>query len=259
MQIATTLLPHADQAISDRIGSGDTAVVIDVLRATSVMCTALQNGAETLITCRKVTQARATAEEISPTPLLCGERGCKPIDGFDLGNSTSEYTVDRVGGRTLILTTTNGTRAIEYAGQASELITASFLNVSAVIDYLSKCNSVHLVCAGTEGEITVEDVLLAGALVARCESQLAAEIRDDDSLLARQLWHSWFPHTNETTSEELAERLRETRGGRNLLSVGYDRDLERCAEMDSVNCVPVRMSKTPATFRSNELCVSADP
>lgn len=202
------------------------------------------------MTCRQVAEARNLAEQISTRPLLCGERGCKRIDGFDLGNSPSEYTPGSVRGRTLVMTTTNGTRAVEFADQAGELFTACFLNLSAVVAHLADRDRVHLVCAGTEGEVTVEDVLMAGALVSICETRFGAVIQDDDSCLARQLWLSWFPSEDAIDQDALANRLRETRGGRNLLRVGYEDDLVRCARVDSVDTVPVRIASSPATFSS---------
>ncbi len=252
MKIATTLLPRAGQSFCDRITANDLAVVIDVLRATSVMCTALDNGAQGVMTCREVAQAKSLAERLTPRPLLCGERGCKPIPGFDLGNSPSEYTGKRVRDQMLVLTTTNGTRAIEYASRAGEILAGCFLNLSCVVERLANRKSVHLVCAGTEGEITVEDVLFAGALIARCETRYGAELQDDDSLLARQLWMSWFPTARDANAESLARRLRETRGGRNLLRVGYEDDLARCAAIDSVRAVPNRIGNDPIAFEFRE-------
>ncbi|MDG2221643.1 MAG: 2-phosphosulfolactate phosphatase [Rubripirellula sp.] len=249
MRLSTTLLPRHDQAISDRIGEADVAVVIDVLRATSVMCTALHNRANAIITCREVQQARTLASQLSPTPLLCGERQCKPISGFDLGNSPAEYTPDRVANQSLIFTTTNGTRAIEFAERAGEILAGSFLNLSAVGDRLADHHSVHLVCAGTDGELTIEDVLFAGALVSLCETRYQAQLRDDASLLARQLWCSWFPSPECVDPLRLTERLRETRGGKNLLHAGYADDLTRCARIDSVTSVPTRIARSPATFQ----------
>lgn len=250
MQLSTTLLPGGGKTKSDQIAQEDLAVVIDVLRATSVMCTALQNGAKRVLTCSKVGTARAMADGEASTPLLCGERGCKRIEGFDLGNSPAEYQSEKVADRSLVLTTTNGTRAIEFAGQAGTLITASFLNLAAVADWLSDYTKIHFVCAGTDGEVTAEDVLLAGALVTLCETRFQAEVQDDDSILARQLWASWFSGGNplDVSTGQLAIRLRETRGGRNLIRVGYDQDLERCAMIGSVTSVPLRSRNDPATF-----------
>jgi 2-phosphosulfolactate phosphatase len=261
MRLTTSLLPtttpdsngiHSDiGVVSDTVA----AVVIDVLRATSVMTTALQNGATSVITCREVEEARRLSQAMIPPPLLCGERGCKPIDGFDLGNSPAEYTGDRVRKRTLVLTTTNGTRAIAAVERMDQVLIGSFLNLSAVVDRLRDYQHVHLVCAGTEGQVTLEDVLLAGALVWRCQTTHGGEPGDDDSVLALQLWRSWFP--NEAVQDcmpsagDLSRRFRETRGGRNLLKLGLDADLERCARIDSLSVVPRRIEKSPATFATD--------
>ena len=266
MRLTTSLLPtansppdHVDpdiRAAEDKaIGwqsEAVAAIVIDVLRATSVMTTALHNGAVSVVTCREVDEARRLSGAMRPPPLLCGERGCKPIDGFDLGNSPAEYTRDRVQDRTLVLTTTNGTRAIAAVEQVDQVLIGSFLNLSAVVDRLGDCRHVHLVCAGTEGQITLEDVLLAGALIWRCQRVHHGEPDDDDSVLALQLWRSWFP--NEFVQDcmpsagDLGRRFRETRGGRNLLQLGFEADLERCARIDSISVVPRRIEKSPATF-----------
>lgn len=251
MQISTSLLPRPGRITA---GSTDVAVVIDVLRATSVMATALAAGASQIVTCREVNEAMDLANRYSPRPLLCGERGCKPIEGFDLGNSPAEYDSSRIQGRTLVMTTTNGTRAIESAANAVSMITASFLNLSAVIDSLDGKVSVHLVCAGTEGDITAEDVLLAGAITRACETRYHAVLRDDDSILARQLWRSWFAGSGDSGDQrspdrhDLCRRFGETRGGRNLLRVGYGQDLERCAAIDSIDIVPERTGRSPTIF-----------
>ena len=230
----------------------DVAVVIDVLRATSVMVTALDRGAAQIMTCRTVGEARELATRLDPRPLLCGERGCKPIDGFDLGNSPAEYTSQRVRDRTLVLTTTNGTRAIDTVREVPRVLVASFLNLSAVIDALDPSQQVHLVCAGTEGQVTLEDVLLAGAIAWKCQSERGAELADDASTLALQLWRSWFADDlakrRMPDATTLARRFRETRGGKNLLNVGYEADLSLCASLDSIGVVPERIHLAPAGF-----------
>jgi 2-phosphosulfolactate phosphatase len=231
----------------------DVAVVIDVLRATSVIATALAAGASQIVTCREISEAIALAGRITPRPLLCGERGCKPIDGFDLGNSPAEYTSQRVQGQSLILTTTNGTRAIEAVADTRRVVTASFLNLSAVIETFQQSENVHLVCAGTDGEITAEDVLLAGAIVSECETRYQAVVQDDESILARQLWQSWFSRESLSAGglpecRHLSGRLRETRGGSNLLRLGYQQDLDRCAAIDSLRVVPELKARQPVSF-----------
>lgn len=251
MQLATCLLPRSESSSS----AIEVAVVIDVLRATSVMASALAAGAARIVTCREVAEASELAARWHPNALLCGERGCRPIEGFDLGNSPAEYVSSRVRDKTLVLTTTNGTRAIEAAAGAEQLVTASFLNLSAVVESLAGARSVQLICAGTEGEITAEDVLLAGAIICQCESDYAAELQDDDSTLARELWRSWAATATDGHDQRfpdptrLARRLRETRGGKNLVRLGYDEDLQRCAVIDAVTAVPQRSWQSPTVFR----------
>ncbi len=249
MRISTSLLP----AVSDCPDPTEAAVVIDVLRATSVMATALDAGADQVVTCREVSRAAEIAAEHHPRPLLCGERNCVLIPGFDLGNSPADYRRDIVAGKTLILTTTNGTAAIETAASVPQVIAASFLNLSAVVETLEGYQSVRLICAGTDGFVSNDDVLLAGALICRCETRYAASHDGDASRLASQLWRSWFPvdqcDPNQLpTTTQLTQRLRETRGARNLIRVGYERDIERCAQIDALTVVPRLQSQDPICF-----------
>ena len=246
MRLSVSLLP----SLRPVDPSTEVAVVIDVLRATSVMTTALANGASKIVTCQQISEAKELASELNSelaaAPLLCGERNCEPIEGFDYGNSPSEYSLPAVKDRTLVLTTTNGTRAIAAANAAKRMIIASFLNLTATVDYLLGTESVHLVCAGTNGQITAEDVLLAGAIVDRLSKTEPVDF-DDDAALAQGLWQSWFQKTS-PTSQTLANRLAQTQGGRNLIKVGYSLDLERCAQIDLSNVVAERIDHSPNTF-----------
>ena len=242
MRLSVSLIPSIRPVDS----STDVAVVIDVLRATSVMTTALANGAAKFITCQQIDEARELAKQFVEPPLLCGERHCKPINGFDLGNSPSEYPQAIVSDRTLVLTTTNGTLAIAAAAAAKQMIVSSFLNLAATIEFLRNADSIHLVCAGTNGQITAEDVLLAGAIVEGL-CNLGPVDFDDDAILAQELYRSWFGKEL-PTSESLAKRLALTQGGRNLVNVGYAADLNRCAAINSIAVVPQRVSNSPNTF-----------
>ncbi len=149
------------------------------------MATALANGAASIATCEEIDDANMIAEMIrKKKPLLCGERACQKIPGFDLGNSPSEYTSDAVQDKALVLTTTNGTHAIAAAGPADRLITASFLNLHAVIELIKEMSHVHLVCAGTEGEVTAEDTLLAGAIVHGLQAIRSIDCVGDEPFVA---------------------------------------------------------------------------
>ena len=153
-RIAVALLPALIEKSSLK---GCTAIVLDILRATSVMTTALANGASRIITCTSVDQAFQLSEQSSDKPLLCGERGGLPIEGFDLSNSPREYSADVVEGKTLVMTTTNGTKALQSVESAENVIAGSLLNLNAVVDYASTRDDVLVVCAGTNGMVTGED------------------------------------------------------------------------------------------------------
>ncbi len=258
MRLITSLLPSDFVAGSPSIAeSVDVAVVIDVLRATSVAVTALGAGACEVVTCREIAEAHRLAlpDELSSVveprarenSLLCGERGCQPIVGFDLGNSPSEYTADRVTGKRLILTTTNGTRAIESASQAKTMVLASFLNLTAIVDAIIASETAHIVCAGTDGAVTGEDVLLAGAIIEKCHQRLGSTCQwDDASSIARSWWRARIP--GEANAAKLVEAFAEAAGGRNLVRVGFASDLAACAAIDTIPIVPTRSRQQPTGF-----------
>ncbi|WP_197171722.1 2-phosphosulfolactate phosphatase [Novipirellula aureliae] len=229
----------------------DVAIVIDVLRASSVMVAALAAGARRVITTREVDDARDLAEEYTSdrdlTPLLCGERQCTRIEGFDLGNSPASYTASRVKNRDLILTTTNGTQAIAAAASAKEVWIGCFLNLSAIARSLPADSNVDLICAGTNGSITMEDVLFAGAVLSICDQRFELEL-NDESIIARQLWRSSFGRETMPSPEELSEVLKRSQGGRNLVRVGYESDIGLCANVDAYCLIPKRVHEEPAVF-----------
>lgn len=222
------------------------AVVIDVLRATTVATTAIGAGASAILTCADIDEAKRLAAEHSPA-LLCGERGCRPIAGFDLGNSPTEYGSSVVSGRTLVMTTTNGTRAVAASASADGVLLGSFLNLSAIVDAVSEAASVHLVCAGTDGHLTGEDVLLAGAIAESLMGRKRSARACDATSIAIAWWRD---RVGQNDAAKLTNALASTRGGRNLIAVGYGDDLARCAAIDSLSIVPRRTTRTPARFES---------
>ena len=238
------------------------AVVIDVLRATTVATTALSAGANSITTCDSVESAfRIKQDHSEHPPLLCGERECRPIDGFDYGNSPSEYSPAGVGDRDLVMTTTNGTRAIQEAANCDQMFLACFANVSAVADKVTKNlpedGLLRFVCAGTNGAITGEDVLMAGALLAVCHKKLSdtarffegpIELSNDSGAIALAAWQHCITHDKVTDAETLATRLSMTQGGKNLIKVGYENDLIDCGSIDVFDVVPTRESADPPRF-----------
>ena len=208
--------------------AGRTVVVIDVLRATTTIVQALASGAELIKPYASVDDARAAAASMNPAPLLCGERYGHKIDDFDLGNSPSEYTADVVKDRHLVMTTTNGTRAIEYCRAASNVLLAAFTNLGAVCDQLRGVTDCHLVCAGTDGEVTKEDALLAGAIIAGLDEP---QLENSGAKLASTAWQRTDP-------AQLAHAFEETTGGQNLIMIGMQDDLGLAAAIDQHSLVP---------------------
>jgi 2-phosphosulfolactate phosphatase len=230
------------------------AVVIDVLRATTVITQAIRAGAAEVVVCGEIDEAFGIAGRGVPRPLLCGERACKPIAGFDLGNSPSEYTPNRVAGKRLVMTTTNGTRAAIAAAGFDTIFAASFNNLSAVVDSLADQSKVSILCAGTDGEVTEEDILLAGAIVDRLLDHPAWRSKPGPDGIgplgptetaARTFWRQHID-----TGRTLADRLAETLGGRNLVAAGYPADITTCAQIDTTDTVPTVTHRHPITFET---------
>ncbi len=157
------VIPTAKEACADNVGS-DTAVIIDVLRATSVMVTALNNGAEKIIPV--LTPEEALGIKLaSPEILLGGERHAEKIDGFDFGNSPLSYGAENVAGKTIVMTTTNGTRAILNSASAKHRYIACFLNARQVARQLKQHQHIVFICSGADDCFTLEDALCAGNII----------------------------------------------------------------------------------------------
>jgi 2-phosphosulfolactate phosphatase len=207
------------------------AVVIDVLRATTTIVHALAAGCLAVRPCATVEEAQALADRLpAGKVLLGGEREGLPLPGFDLGNSPREYTSARCAGTTLVLTTSNGTRALLHASRADRVLAAAFVNYSAVCEQLRhEERPVHILCAGDAGSVALEDTLLAGALVEFFAAR--EEVFLDDG--ARLAWDCFEHH-----GRHLEEALRLGAGGARLRALGYDDDIRACARIDVVLLVP---------------------
>lgn len=224
---------------------GATAVVIDVLRASTTMVYALEAGAREIVPCLEVEDARRVAAELPPQEtVLGGERGGLRIEGFDLGNSPTEYSIEAVSHRTVVFTTTNGTRALLQCRQAQRVLIGAFVNASAVVRQLAGQAKIALVCAGTEDQYSRDDVLLAGLLVDQLQKITGQTYQlNVQALTARENWTSAFAVPYVTGAERLpaellAAQLRTSLGGRNLTAVGLDADILTAAELDRFQSVP---------------------
>lgn len=233
--------------------AGGTVVIIDILRASSTMITALQNGAKRVIPCGTPDEARLIFEKSNAeSVLLGGERGGILIEGFDCGNSPTEYPPGRVAGKTIAFTTTNGTQALLKSASAETILIGAFVNRQAVVDRLrNDRRPVHLVCAGTDGEITGEDVLFAGAVVealiqteADTHSTANRWTLNDCARIAQGFWRQSVGDDSNSVgagkpSAKIESAMRLTHGGRNLCDLGYDNDIRLCSVVDSIQRVPM--------------------
>lgn len=212
---------------------GTVAVVIDVLRATTVFTYAVHSGVREVLPVLGIATAHRLKAEYPPeTVLLGGERQGLPIKGFDLGNSPQHYTPEKVAGKTLIFTTTNGTIAMHTAKSAQSILIASFLNAEAIVERLQHEDNVAILCAGTNGVETEEDLLLAGCLTTRLIQRRYYQL-NEDAEYAANLWHE---PTNACALEKL---LRDSTGGKNLLALGLEADITASAQLDTIDIVPI--------------------
>jgi 2-phosphosulfolactate phosphatase len=223
--------------------AGKTVVVIDVLRATTTIIHALAAGAKEVVPLLEVDEALTLAAKLPGDAVLGGERGGKRISGFHLGNSPLEYTPAAVGGRTLVFTTTNGTRAMLRCAQARRILIAGFVNFSAVCRELVEEQDIEIVCAGTDGHVTREDTLLAGAIVEEVgqavpdiDRQAEPALRNDQAEIAADAWRTAVGTLS--GRDPLAAALRESRGGRNLIEIGQENDIDLAAQIDRFDIVP---------------------
>jgi 2-phosphosulfolactate phosphatase len=219
MTLEVSLSPAEFNEIRSRNLRDTTCVVFDILRATTSMTNALANGAEGIIPVSEIGEAVAIYEK-DKSVLLAGERhGHRILKNqtgsvdFDLGNSPREFTAEKVRGRTIVTTTTNGTRALQACGGAKQVLIGSFLNLSAIARWITNVRpeSLLLVCAGTFEEAAYEDILAAGALAEAIWPHYADGKITDSAHIARQLY--------ELSNGDLEKAMQFARNGRHLMNV----------------------------------------
>jgi 2-phosphosulfolactate phosphatase len=225
--------------------AGGIAIVIDVLRASTTMITALAHGATGVRPVAEIAAARILAARLGPAAILGGERGGVRIDGFHLGNSPTEYTHEQVAGREVVITTTNGTAALAACARARHVLVGAIVNRAAVADAARSLaarhgiRDVHLVCAGTDGEVTAEDVLAAGAILdAAARDSAAADDELDPAARAALTAFRRLASPAADVSVALVEAFAQAPGGANLIELGMQADLPVCARLDALPIVP---------------------
>jgi 2-phosphosulfolactate phosphatase len=228
MIIDTLLTPAELPALARRDLRATACVVFDILRATSTLVTALQNGALAVIPVSEIAEAVARRQQ-SPDVLLAGERDGMKIRAaqtggidFDFGNSPREFRAEKVRGQTIVSTTTNGTRALRACAGAKIILASSFLNLAATAKFLNSSppEEILLVCAGTGEGVALEDVLAAGALA----GLLGGELSDATEIAG---------HTFLSAKNDLAAVIAGSRNAKRLLAIPELRaDVAFCSQRD---------------------------
>ena len=198
-------------------------IVVDVLRATSVMTTAVQNGVRSIIPVSEVEEAVDMARQLgNQRVLLCGEREAKPIPEFHLSNSPLEYTADMVSGRVMV---------ILRARDAKQLLIGSLLNASAVAQAARSCGeNIAIICAGTYGKFSLDDILCAGAIISRILEIDGKQYLDDLARTALTLYDSY--------KDDLRAPLAGCAHVQRLKALGMEKDIDFCLQEDIMDVVP---------------------
>lgn len=213
---------------SEKNTQGKICIIIDVLRATSVMVTALHNGAEKIFPFKDIETIQERCRNLKNI-IKCGERNALKIKGFDLGNSPLEFTKEVVQGKDIYMSTTNGTRAIENSLSADKIIICSFLNLHSVVERVLYYNKdITIICAGTDGKFSLDDALCAGLIIK--DLQKHTDVALDDTALA--LIRIAESHKN------IDEILEGSTHYSRLLSLGFERDMEHIFSVNKYSVVP---------------------
>jgi 2-phosphosulfolactate phosphatase len=216
-----------------RSAAGRAAVVIDVIRASTTITIALHHGCAGIVPARTLREARAMALTIGDGALVAGERAAAKMAGAQLGNSPGEYARERIEGRIVVLTTTNGTRAFRAIEGARDVVACAFLNVSATARWLRRAGAdVLIVCAGRNGHFCFEDAVGGGMLIDRLSRISNRSLELSDAARAAHLLYS-------ANQGNLLEVLRGCEWGRDITRKGFGADLEICAQVDLTDVVPV--------------------
>lgn len=204
-------------------------VIIDIFRATSSICYGIENGADAIIPVAEVEECLAYRGKKTDY-LLAAERNGEVVEGFDFGNSPFSYTREKVAGRTIVLTTTNGTYALHKSRHAKQIVIGSFLNLTALSSWLKAQNdNVLLVCAGWKHNFNLEDTLFAGAVV---EQLKAGNYKTDDAAIAANDLY-------QLGKSNLNAYLAKTSHSERLKKLGIEADIAFCLNVDITTAIPV--------------------
>jgi 2-phosphosulfolactate phosphatase len=225
--------------------SGRVVLVIDVLRASTTIAVALANGAKNIIPFEDAEEAITRSKAFErPEVLLAGERRMHAIPGFDLGNSPRDFTREAVEGKTILLTTTNGTGALVNSQGARDVVVGSYVNYSAVLAMLRAAAradaDIGIVCAGRERRFSLEDAACAGRFV-RGMTRRGRRADLNDAATVAVLIDKRYGH-------DLSRMFAASTHGRALSTNGYAEDLVVCAGIDTCSVIPVYLDRQITTF-----------
>lgn len=208
-------------------------IVVDIFRATTTMCAALKNGAKSIIPVASIEEAQAYKAK---GYLVGAERNVKRCDFADFGNSPFDYTTEKVSGKDVIFTTTNGTQAIEAANDAYELIIGAFSNISSVVDFCVKAGKdVIVLCAGWNNRFNIEDTLYGGAVAKRLLDK-GYTFTSDAVRIALSMWREAEPN--------LRDYINHTEHIKRLEANNLQDSVDYCLTEDTVPIVPVYDNNT---------------
>lgn len=229
MKINVLLLPLG---VDDLYFKDKTTVVIDVLRASSTIITALNNGAKEITPVSGIESAvKLSGGMFGGHTLLCGERNAKKIDGFALGNSPLEFTKELVENKSIVLFTTNGTKALVKSKFSENLFVGSFLNLNFLTNHLLKLNNdIEIVCAGSSNKFSLEDALCAGFICDKILQREKETVLTDSAKAVVVLKKKY--------GQNIVETLKESEHGKFLIENGFENDIEYCAQNSIIDLIP---------------------
>ena len=244
MKINVLLSPHN---VDELYFSKKTTVVIDVLRATTVIVTALGSGAREVIPVSSVDFAmKVSGNAFGGQTMLGGERNTNKIEGFSLGNSPSEYKGETVVGKSIILYTTNGSKAIVKSKFSENLFICSFPNLNAIAKHIAKLNSdTEILCAGSNGMFCIEDTVCAGRLINEISS-ISEDVELTDAAKASVVLNNSF-------GDNIFEMLKNSEHGLKLINNGYEEDLNDCAALSISETIPYYNSGVIKVYKEEDI------
>ncbi|HID39870.1 MAG TPA: 2-phosphosulfolactate phosphatase [Calditrichaeota bacterium] len=233
MQLDVSFIPNEAINRDDKC-----VIVLDILRASSTIIAAFEAGCRSVLPVPDVDEAREIKAR-NPHMILCGEREGLPPEGFDLGNSPAEYAGQTVKNQELILTTSNGTRAILIGGKNTRVFVGGFLNFTAVLDKaLSSGQDILIQCAGNNKAFALEDAFAAAMLVDAVNQRVCNLEIGDNARWTLYALKGMISGREEIGNFEIETVLRNTAHGKHLITVGFSKDISFCAQKDVSATVP---------------------